>query len=66
MVASIGKSANKFIFPSFLSTTISYNNQQTSLPTVNVSNNTGMDKSTETDPVTNNDSRGRPSQIYKN
>jgi len=33
---------------------------------VNISNNTGMDKSTGTDPVTNNDSRDRPSQIHKN
>ena len=66
MVAPIGKSANKFIFPSSFSTTISSNNQQTSLPTMNISNNMRMDNSTGTDPVTNNDTRGRLSQIHKN
>ena len=66
MVAPIGKSANKFIFPLSFSSTISSNNQQTFLPTMNVSNNMGMVNSTGTDPVTNNDSRGRPSQIHKN
>jgi len=33
---------------------------------MNVSNNTGMDNSTGTNPVTNNNTRGRPSQIHKN
>jgi len=33
---------------------------------MNISNNMGMDKPTGTNPVTNNNSRDRPSQIHKN
>ena len=61
MVAPIGNTANKFIFPPTFSTTITSHNQQTVLPTVNASINTEMDESTGTNPGTNNETRGRPS-----
>ena len=66
MVAPIGNTANKFIFPLIFSTTITSHNLQTFLPTVKTCTNTGMDKSTGTNPVTNNETRGRSSQIKKN
>ena len=66
MVAPIGNIANKVIFPSTLSTTITSRNSQTLLPTVNESSNMGMDKSTGINPVNNFKSRGRISSIGKN
>ena len=66
MVASIGNIANKFIFPSTLSTISTSRNSQTLLPTVNESSNTGMDKFTRIIPVNNFKSRGRSSSIEKN
>ena len=66
MVAPIGNTMNKFIFPPTFSTTITSHNLQTFLPTVNTYINTGMDKPTGTNSVTNNETRGRLSQIKKN
>ena len=66
MVAPIGNIANKFIFSPTSSTTITSHNLQTFLPTVNTHINMGIDKSTETNPSTNNEARGRLSQIKKN
>jgi len=66
MVAPIGNTANKFISPSTLSTTITSQNLQTFIPTVNESSNTGIDKSTGTKLVNNSNSRGRTSSIERN
>jgi len=66
MVVPIGETVNKFSFLTSFSTTILSNNQQHLLPSVNILNNTEMDHSTETNPVINNDARGRSPQIYKN
>ena len=66
MVVPIGETANKFNFTTFFSTTIQSNNQQTFLPSVNTFSNTEMDHSTGTNPVINNDVRGRSPQIHKN
>ena len=66
MVAPIREIANKFIFPTSFSTKIQSNNKQTLLPSVNVFSNTEMDQFTETNPVNNNDIRGRSPKIYKN
>ena len=66
MVAPIREIANKFIFPTSFSTKIQSNNKQTLLPSVNVSSNTEMDQFTGTNPVNNNDVRGRSPKIYKN
>jgi len=66
MVAPIGNTANKFISPSPLSTTITSQNLQTFIPTVNESSNTEIDKSTGTKPVNNSNSRGRTSGIERN
>ena len=66
IVAPIGETANKFNFPTSFSTTIQSNNQQTLLPSVNIFSNSEMDHSTETNPVINNDVRGRSPQIHKN
>jgi len=66
MVVPIGNTANKFISPPTLSTTIMPRNLQTLIPTVNENSNTGMDKSTGTNPVNNSDSRGRTSGIKRN
>ena len=66
MVAPIGESVNKFMFPTSFSTTTQSNNKQTLLPSVNVSSNTEMDQSTGTNPVNNNDVRGRSPKICKN
>ena len=65
MVAPIREIANKFIFPTSFSTTIQSNNKQTLLPSVNVSSNTKMDQSTGTNPVNNNNVRGRSPKIRK-
>ena len=66
MVVPIGETANKFNFPTFFSTTIQSNNQQTFLPSVNAFSNTEMDHFTGTNPVINNDVRDRSPQIHKN
>ena len=66
MVVPIGETANKFKFPTSFSTTIQSNNQQTLLLFVNVFSNTEMDHSTGTNPVINNDVRGRSPQTFKN
>ena len=66
MVAPIGNTVNKFISPSTLSTTIMSHNLQTFIPTVNESSNTGMNKSTGTNPVNNSNSRGRTFGIERN
>ena len=66
MVAPIGNIANKVIFPSTLSSTITSCNSQTLLPTVNESSNMGIDESTGINPVNNFKSRGRISSIRKN
>ena len=66
IVAPIGNTAKKFISPSTLNTTIMSHNLQTFLPTMNESSNTGMDKSTETNPITNSNLRGRISSIERN
>ena len=66
MVVPIGETANKFTFQTSFSTTIPSINQQTFLPSVNVSNNTEMDHSTGTNPVNNIDARGRSPQSHKN
>ena len=66
MVVPIGETANKFTFQTSFSTTILSNNQQTLLPSMNISNNTEMDHSTGTNPVNNNNARGRSPQSYKN
>ena len=66
MVVSIGNTANKFIFSPIFSTTITSHNLQTFLPTVDAYTNTGMNKSTGTNPITNNETRGRSSRIKKN
>ena len=66
MVAPSGNIANKFIFPSNLSTTITSRISQAPLPTVNESYNMGMDKSTGTNPVNNFEPRGRTSSIERN
>ena len=66
IVVPIGNTANKFIFSPTSSTTITSHNLQIFLPTVNAHINTGMDKSTGTNPSTNNKARGRFSQIEKN
>ncbi len=61
MVALIGNTVNKFIFPPTFNTIIMSHNQQTILLTVNAHINTGMDKSTGTNLGTNNKVRGKPS-----
>ena len=66
MVAPIGETVNKFIFPTSFSTTIQSNNKQTLIPSVNVFSNTEMNQSTGTNPVNNNDVRGRSPKIHKN
>jgi len=66
MVAPIGNTANKFISPSPLSTTITSQNLQTFIPTMNKSSNMGMDKSIGTKPVNNSNSRGRTSGFERN
>ena len=66
MVAPIGKTANKFNFPTSFSSTIQSNNQRTLLPSVNIFSNTEMDHSTGTNPVIINDVRGRSPHIHKN
>jgi len=66
MVVPIGNTANKFISPPTLSTTIMSCNLQTFIPTVNKNSNMGMDKSTGTNPINNSDSRGRTSGIERN
>ena len=66
MVVSIGNTANKFIFSPIFSTTITSHNLQTFLPTVDAYTNMRMNKSTGTNPVTNNETRDRSSRIKKN
>ena len=66
MVAPIREIVNKFIFPTSFSTKIQSNNKQTLLPSMNIFSNTEMDQFTETNPVNNNDIRGRSPKIYKN
>ena len=66
MVAPIEETANKFTFQTSFSTTILSANQQTLLPSVNVSNNTEMDHFTETNPINNVDAKGRSPQSHKN
>ena len=66
MVVSIGEIVNKFTFLTSFSTTIPTINQQNLLPSVNILNNTEMDHSTGSNPVINNDTRGRSPQICKN
>ena len=66
IVVPIGETANKFTFQTSFSTTISSTNQQTFLPSVNVSNNMEMDHSTGTNPVNNINTRGRSPQGHKN
>ena len=66
MVVPIGETANKFTFPTSFSTTIPTINQQNLLPSVNILNNTEVDHSTGSNPVINNDARGRSPQICKN
>ena len=63
---SIRETANKFTFQTSFITIISSINQQTFLPSVNVSNNTEMDHSTGTNPVNNIDTRDRFPQRLKN
>jgi len=58
MVAPIGNIVNKFPFFSFSSSTMS-KQQSSTLPTVFLSNDTGMDKSTGLEPANNNEVRGR-------
>ena len=66
MVAPIGETVNKFTFLTSFSTTILTINQQNLLPSVNILNNTEMDHSTGSNPVINNNARGRSPQIRKN
>ena len=66
MVAPIGETVNKFNFPTFFSSTIQSNNQQTLLPSVNTFSNTEMDHFSGTNPVIINDVRGKSPQIHKN
>jgi len=63
MVAPIRETGNKFNFPTSFSTTIQSNNQRTLLPSVNVFSNTEMDHSTGTNPIINNNVRGRLSGV---
>ena len=57
---------NKIISPSTFSSTITFNNQHSTLPTAHLLNSMGMDKSTETIPVNSIETRGRTPQIDKN
>jgi len=66
MVAPIGNIANKVIFPAILSSSTTSLYPQAILPTVNDISNTGMDKSTGTDPVNNFEPRGRFTSIERN
>ena len=66
MVVPIGNIANKFNFPSTFSSTITFNSQQSSLPTVSLTNSTEMDKSSGTSPKNNVEVRGRSSSIEIN
>ena len=66
IIVPIGETVNKFSFLTSFSTTILSNNQQNLLPSVNILNNTEMDHFTETNPVINNNARGRSPQIHKN
>ena len=66
MVVPIRETVNKFTFLTSFSTTIPTINQQNLLPSVNILNNTEMDHSTGSNPVINNDTRGRSPQICKN
>ena len=66
MVAPIGNIANKFIFPATLSSSTTSLYPQAVLPTVNDIFNTGMDKSTGTNPVNNFEPRDRSTSIERN
>ena len=59
IVVPIGIIANKIISPSTFSSTITFNNQHSTLPTVHLLNSMGMDKSTGTIPVNSIKTRGR-------
>jgi len=66
MVAPIGNTANKFIFPSTFSSSTTSLYSQAVLPTMNDISNMGMNKSTGTNPVNNFELRGRSTSIKRN
>jgi len=66
MVAPIGNIANKFFFSATLSSSTTSLYPKAVLPTVNDIPNTGMDKSTGTNPVNNFEPRSRTTSIERN
>jgi len=66
MIAPIGNIANNFNFPPTFSSTITFNSQQVSLPTMFPTNSIGMDKSSKTSLSNNIKVRERTSSIEIN